>query len=132
MEIWWKSLSMSFGGYIFDTRLIEACLFNSGYLHYAMLAYTMLCTTGASSSQNRFSNQVGILSAPVTFRVLRCPSIFLTYLTGGADGGRSFSTSATVLIFGTSVGSAFSQGLVNTRCNRAAKSVVSCTDRHLP
>ena len=62
-----KLLSMSFGGYIFGTGLIKACLYHSGYLHCAMLAHTMLGTTGARSSQNHFSNQAGILSAPVAF-----------------------------------------------------------------
>ena len=78
MDIWRKSLSMSFVGLTLRTGVTKAYLYTDGYLHWIILAQIILWTTGASSSQYRLSTHPGIMSDPVAFLRFSCFKAALT------------------------------------------------------
>ena len=77
-----------------------------------LLEHTILCTTGASSSQKRFNTLAGMPSEPVAFLGFRCLRTDFTCPMGGVGGGFSLRRVATSSRSGTTVEERSRHGLV--------------------
>ncbi len=67
-----------------------------------MLATTISCTSGASSSAYRLRHYAGILSTPVAFFGFKCFRTVLTWPIDGRGGGESLSKCSTASSLGES------------------------------